>query len=79
MRLQRFAERHGMTLKQAGEIVQRVDHDRAEFIRQHFRIDPNEPTRCDITLNMEHFSIDQGVEAILSVRATMMEGRVASN
>jgi cytidylate kinase len=71
MRLQRFADRHGMTLKQAGDIVTRIDRERAEFIRHHFRVDINDPTRCDMTLNMEHFSIDQAVEAILAVRTAM--------
>ena len=71
MRLERFADRHGMTLKQAGDIVTRIDRERAEFVRQHFRVDINDPTRCDLTLNMEHFSIDQAVEAILAVRAAM--------
>jgi len=71
MRLQRFADRHGMTLNQAGEIVTRIDRERADFVRHHFRVDINDPTRCDLTLNMEHFSIDQAVEAILAVRTTM--------
>ena len=68
MRLQRFADRHGMNLKQAGGVVTRIDQQRAEFVRQHFRVDINDPTRCDMTLNMEHFSIDLAVEAILAVR-----------
>ena len=71
MRLQRFADRHGMNLKQAGDIVTRIDRERAEFVRQHFRVDINDPTRCDLTVNMEHFSIDQAVEAILAVRTAM--------
>ena len=73
MRLQRFADRHSMTLTQAGDIVTRVDRERAEFVRHHFRVDINDPTRCDLTFNMEHFSIDQAVEAIVAVR-TMMKG-----
>jgi hypothetical protein len=60
-----------MNLKQAGDIVTRIDQERAEFVRHHFRVDVHDPTRCDLTLNMEHFSIDQAVEAILAVRATM--------
>lgn len=71
MRLQRFADRHEMTLKQAGDIVTKIDRERAEFVRHHFRVDINDPTRCDLTLNMEHFSIDQAVEAIVAVRTTM--------
>ena len=73
MRLQRFADRHGMILKRAGDIVTRIDQERAEFVRHHFRVDINDPTRCDVTLNMEHFSIDKAVEAILAVRS-MMKG-----
>jgi len=74
MRLQRFADRHGMALKQAGDIATRIDRERAEFVRRHFRVDINDPTRCDLTLNMEHLSIDQAVEAILAVRTTMKGG-----
>ena len=78
MRLQRFADRHGMTLKQAGDIVPRIDRERAEFIRHHFRVDIDDPTRCDLNINMAHFAIDQGVETILSVRTIMKGGTVAS-
>ncbi len=74
MRLQRFADRHGITLKQAGDLVTRIDRERAEFVRQHFRVDINDPMRCDLTLNMEHFAIDQAVEAILAVRTAMKGG-----
>lgn len=70
-RLQRFADRHSITLTQAGDIVTRIDRERAEFVRHHFRVDINDPTRCDLTLNMEHFSIEQAVEAIAAVRITM--------
>jgi cytidylate kinase len=71
MRLQRFAARHDMTLTQAGQVVTGIDRERSEFIRHHFRVDIDDPTRCDLTLNTEHFPIDQAVEAIVSVRTTM--------
>ena len=74
MRLQRFAARHDMTLTQAGQVVTGMDRERSEFIRHHFRVDIDDPTRCDLTLNTEHFSVDQAVEAIVAVR-TAMKGR----
>ncbi|MGB2984903.1 MAG: cytidylate kinase-like family protein [Phycisphaerae bacterium] len=71
MRLQRFADRHGVTLTEAGDLATRIDREREEFVRHRFRVDVNDPTRCDLTLNMQHFSVDQAVEAILAVRAAM--------
>jgi cytidylate kinase len=71
MRLQRFADRHGKTLQESGDIVTRIDQERAEFIRHHFRADINDPTRFDLTLNMEHFTIERAVEAIVAVRDAM--------
>lgn len=68
MRIERFARRHDVYTQEARRIVARVDRERAEFVAHHFHAEINDPTRCDLTLNMEHFTPQQAAEAILAAR-----------
>lgn len=47
--------------------VDEIEHERARFVRHHFKIDVNDPARNDIILNMEQFTIQQVADVILSV------------
>jgi cytidylate kinase len=64
----RFAERHDLPIKKAREEVKRIDHERAEFVRNHFDVDVEDPLRYDLTLNVERYSASQVVEVILAAR-----------
>jgi len=63
-----FAKRHNLTPERARVEVARLEQERSEFIRNHFQIDPADPTRHDLTINMERFTLKQTVELILSAR-----------
>ncbi len=65
---QRFARRLALTGEQAREEINRLEQERAEFIRHHFAIDPGEPTRYDLIINLAQFSPTQVVELILAAR-----------
>jgi len=88
MRIERFAKRHNMSIEEARKIVPEIDRERAEFVANHFHVGVNDATRCDMTLNSEHFSPAQAADAIMSVRDIMkgrsqgdegLERRLASN
>jgi cytidylate kinase len=66
-RVRTFAERRGVDAERAREEVLRIDRERADFIRNHFRREVDDPTRCDLTLNMEHFTTTQATDVILRI------------
>lgn len=65
-RIQSFATRTGLSTGEAAKEVDRIDRERAGFIRKHFNVDVNEPTRFDLLINVERFSAKQAAELILS-------------
>ncbi len=65
-RIRNFAEHTGLSKKRAAREVDRIDRDRAEFIRKHFNLEVNEPSRFDLLINVERFSTEQSVELVLS-------------
>ena len=44
--------------------LERVTRERAEFIRQHFKVEPTNPERQDLVLNLERFEVADAVELI---------------
>jgi hypothetical protein len=61
-----YAEQKHIPLAQADREVKVIEKERAAFIRHHFRMDANDPCRCDLVVNMERFSEAQIIELILS-------------
>lgn len=64
--IKRTAERHRISAAEARKTFERIEHEREAFIRRHFGIDPYEPCRHDLVLNLERFKDEQAVELILS-------------
>lgn len=64
-----FAERNGVPLRRARAEVGRIEGERAAFIRNHFHIEASDPTRFDLLINVERFSIGQTVDLILAAHA----------
>lgn len=64
-----FAKHHDLTPDQARLEVGRLEQERSEFIRNHFRVDAADLTRHDLIINMERFTSGQAVELILSGRS----------
>jgi len=63
---QNFARRNNVNLEHARAEVARIEAERRDFIRNHFHIDPYEPTRFDLIVNVERFETRQVVELILA-------------
>lgn len=55
---------------EAEELYERTEHERAEFIRKWFSLNPFDPTRHDLILNLEHISPQR---AVRTIRAAMEE------
>ncbi len=64
-RIANYTNQHAMTPEQASEEVARIEKERADYIRQHFHVDVNEPTRVDLTINRVHFTTDQAAHLIV--------------
>jgi len=50
-----YAEMKGIDAATARSEVQRVDHERADFVRRHFPGKADDPTRTDLVINMRNF------------------------
>ena len=61
----RFAEENDVPLDEARSMVERIESERLAFVKNHFRIDPLEPTRFDMLIHTERWSCEQSVELIL--------------
>jgi len=64
--LQYYAEQKGVPLGQAKREVAEIEKARAEFIRNRFGVEADDPCRCDLVLNMERVTEDQVIEIVLA-------------
>lgn len=62
---ERIAAREGISLEQALEKAQHVDQERAEYIKQLYGIDIDDPISYDLVLNSDRYDRVQLVELIL--------------
>ncbi len=67
-RVRRFAEESGRQAKPAAKELERVERQRADFLRHHFGVEPDDPLRYDVTVNLERFGAEHAVELILAAR-----------
>ena len=63
-----YAHEHDLTKDAATDEIRRIEEDRNTFIRNRYNVDPGDPTRFDLTINMERFSPSEAVELILCAR-----------
>ena len=63
-RIAALVEREGLSLEAAVQALKKQDADRADFIRRHFRVDSNDPTRFDMVLNLSTIGMDTAVDLI---------------
>jgi cytidylate kinase len=64
-RVVRLAEQRKIPMETARHEVHRIDRERAEFIRHHFHLEIDDPTRCDLTINTGGITAGDAVELIL--------------
>ncbi len=55
-------QRTGHGREEAARRVQITDHDRTNFVRDHFRKDPADPTLYDLILNTSRYTLDECAE-----------------
>ena len=64
VRYQRVAESEGIDIRQAKELVDRIDHDRAGFNSYFFDTEWSSPSCYQMVLNTEHLTPESAVEII---------------
>ncbi len=69
-RIATLAERHGSAHAEAEVELERIDHERREFVRQYFGKGADDPARYDVVLNSARLTETQSVEVILAVLRT---------
>lgn len=65
LRIERIAERLGLTSEAAGRRVDQCDRDRIAWLKHHFGVDPADPTHYTLVLNTGRMSTSDAVGAIL--------------
>ena len=63
-RVAAMARMLGISEHEAAEQIRTLDHQRAEFLRFHFRKTPNDPCDFDLVLNASRLSVAQMAELI---------------
>ncbi|MGD2109768.1 MAG: cytidylate kinase-like family protein [Phycisphaerae bacterium] len=70
-----YRAEHGLSAEAARAEVERIEQERAEFIKHHFGADVAGPSRYDLVINLSRFAIDQAVAVILSARYAIGGGK----
>jgi len=64
IRIQRLAEREGISLEEATHRLLEADRGRAAFHRKFWRVDVNEPALYDLTIETSHLSYQVAAELV---------------
>jgi cytidylate kinase len=62
--LHNFAQRNAVSEELARTLIDRIQHERDEFVRRRFGRAASRPTRYDLVLNMTHLTLPEGVELV---------------
>jgi len=71
-RVEWWCAAHDTTPAVARQDLESMDEERASFIRRHFGADHVEPTRFDLTVNVEHMNRAQAVDIVLAAVRTKL-------
>jgi cytidylate kinase len=72
LRAARFAESNKVTFNEARSLLARTERERAAFIRRHFGVDSEDPTRHNLVINTGRCSIAAAVEIVLHSREVLL-------
>lgn len=64
-RVSDFAARYDLTPELAGRETDRIERERAQFIRHHFNRPHDDPIRFDLVINMDRIAVDQAVSVVV--------------
>lgn len=73
-RVRSLAATMGLPPSRAKPELERIEQERTRFLQRHFGVDPDDPMRYDITINLARFSLDQAATMILQARS-LLRGR----
>jgi cytidylate kinase len=68
LRVTNLARARDLPMPEARAEMARIEESRAAFLANHFRVPTDDATLHDLTINMERFSLEEGVALILSTR-----------
>lgn len=71
-----WARDRGLDPDAAAREIEQIAKLRREFLRNHFRIEAEDPTRHDLVVNLESFPAEKAVEVILRARSVFRERAV---
>ncbi len=60
-----FAARYDLTPDLAARETDRIERERAQFIRHHFNCAHDDPMRFDMVLNLDRFGVDAAVSVVV--------------
>jgi len=66
MRIRLIMERLGLSEPEAIKELRRLEEERAAFIKQYFKVSPDDPSAYDLVINLRRVSPDQTVDMILA-------------
>ena len=79
VRYQRVAESEKLDIRQAKEVVDRIDHDRAGFNSYFFDTDWSDPSCYQMVLNTEHLTPENAVEIISDLANQTVTPEIEAN
>jgi cytidylate kinase len=69
MRIRNLALRQGTSEDQARKDVEKLEMERAQYVRRHFHADVHDDRRYDLVINLRRISPTQAAEIILTSQA----------
>ena len=76
-RISRLSDVHCLTANEAKQYIQRIESQRRRFLKNHFGITADDPTRFDVTLTLGRLTCDEATKLILDARAFVKLGATA--
>jgi cytidylate kinase len=75
-RLEKYAKRMEVDLKTAAMQMERIDHERGNFVESHFGKYAFDPRRYDLVINVSQFSQEQVIDMILMALKAKSKGTI---
>jgi len=67
VRMERLCNRWGLSPREARLRMEQTDRERTEFIRRHYKGDPDDPRNYDLVLNTDRLNPAQAASTVLSL------------
>lgn len=77
-RIRSVSERMELSLADARRHVEDTDRERTRFVREHFQVDPTDPTHYDLVLNTSRLSVPACAEVIVSAALRLRDEYVCA-